>query len=237
MRRAARAPRVCCEGVDQPIQLREGPVDENGALARCARCGLHVRLCICAHIQPLELRTRVIVLRHRREVHKPSNSGRLVPLVLTGGEVRVVGGGRVPLEAQGLIEPERRSLLLYPSADSTPLARDDADDRPITLIVPDANWRGAHKMTTREPALAGIPRVHVPGGARSNYRLRRHPDPRFLATFEAIARALGILEGPAVQAHMEHVFKLMVERTLYSRGQLGGDRVTGGVPALGPKPT
>jgi DTW domain-containing protein YfiP len=49
--------------------------------------------------------------------------------------------------------------------------------------------------------------------------LRRHTDPRFLATFEAIARALGVLESAAVQARLEHVFHLMVERTLASRGQ------------------
>jgi DTW domain-containing protein YfiP len=50
--------------------------------------------------------------------------------------------------------------------------------------------------------------------------LRRHPNPRFLATFEAIARALGILESTEVQARLELVFRLMVKRTLLSRGQL-----------------
>ena len=45
--------------------------------------------------------------------------------------------------------------------------------------------------------------------------------PAALATFEAIARALGIIESPDVQAGMEDLFSLMVQRTLDSRGVTG----------------
>lgn len=189
-------------------------------LDRCPRCGLHLRLCLCASLEPLSLATRVIVLRHRRELHKPSNSGRLVPLTLVESEVRTFGARDVPLDTAGLIDPERHTLLLYPSRDSRELTSDEVSAGPITLIVPDADWRRAFKFVAREPALVGVPRVHLPSGAPSTYRLRRHTNPRFLATFEAIARALGILEGPDVQTRLEHVFRLMVERTLYSRGQI-----------------
>lgn len=217
-------------GVTEPTPLRLEPTEVRVPLARCVRCCLHLRLCICGEIRPLTLRTRVVVVCHRKEIHKPSNSGRLVPLALVGGEVRVVGDRDVELETAGLIDPARRTVLLYPSSDSRILTRDDTDTTPITLVIPDANWRRAHKIAAREPALAGLPRVHLPAGAHSTYRLRRHPDPRYLATFEAVARALGILEGPGVQAHLEHVFRLMVERTLWSRGQLGPDQMTGGLP-------
>jgi hypothetical protein len=43
-------------------------------------------------------------------------------------------------------------------------------------------------------------------------------------------RALGILEGPRVQEQLEQVFRLMVDRTLWSRGQLAGVDVSGGLP-------
>jgi DTW domain-containing protein YfiP len=188
---------------------------------RCSRCGLHLRSCLCASLEPLALATRVVVLRHRRELHKPSNSGRLVPLTLVDSEVRTFGARDVALDTTGLIDPARHTLLLYPSADSRELTRNELAAGPITLIVPDADWRRAFKFVAREPALVGVQRVHLPSGAPSTYRLRRHTNPRFLATFEAIARALGILEGPEVQSRLEHVFRLMVERTLWSRGQFG----------------
>ncbi len=190
------------------------------ALDRCRRCGLHLPSCLCASLVPLALATRVVVLRHRRELHKPTNSGRLVPLTLVHSEVRTFGERDVALDTAGLIDPTRHTLLLYPSRDSRELTQGELCVGPITLIVPDADWRRAFKFVAREPSLVGVPRVHLPSGAPSTYRLRRHSDPRFLATFEAIARALGILEGPDVQTRLEHVFRLMVERTLYSRGRI-----------------
>ena len=187
---------------------------------RCPRCILLVHSCLCAEIEPLTVATRVVVLRHRKEAHKTTNTGRLVPLMLPGSEIRAFGERHDVLDAAGFADPARNTLLLYPSADARALQHEDGAARPVTLIVPDANWRRAFKLNARERALAGLPRVFLPEGARSKYLLRRHPDPRYLATFEAVARALGILEGPVVQAHLERVFALMVERTLRSRGRL-----------------
>jgi DTW domain-containing protein YfiP len=199
-------------------------------LDRCERCALHLRLCLCASLQPLLLATRVVVLRHRKERYKPTNTGRLVPLTLARGEIRVFGARDEALDTAGFSDPSRRALLLFPSPDSQLLARDESDPRPVTLIVPDSDWRRAQKLAMREQKLAHVPRVHLPSGPPSAYRLRRHPDPRFLATFEAVARALGILEGPEVQEQLEHVFRVMVERTLWSRGQIAAEEMTGGLP-------
>ena len=129
----------------------------------------------------------MVVLRHRRELHKPTNTGRLVSLALADGEVRTFGARGEPLDTTGLSDPARRTLLLFPSEGSQPLARDEADARPVTLVVPDADWRRAFKLAAHEPALSGIPRVHLPSGPPSTYRLRQHSDPRFLATFGAVA--------------------------------------------------
>ncbi len=209
-------------------------------LARCGRCLLHLPLCLCACVEPIDVATRVLVLRHRTELHKPTNTGRLVPIALRGGEVRTFGARGTTFDAAGLYDPARRTLLLYPGDDARTLTPADAHGPPVTLLVPDANWRRAQKLAAREPALARAERVRLPDGPPSSYRLRRHPDPRFLATFEAIARALGILEGPSVQERLEHAFRVMVERQLYARGQLAGEHVTGGVPGRrtvpGPRP-
>ena len=196
-----------------------------------------VALCVCAAIEPLALRTRVVVLSHRREVRKPTNTGRLVPLLLRSGAVQVWGLPGDRLEASALVGAERRGLLLYPAGDAVPLSRAevDADGGRVTLVVPDGTWRQARKLHSRAAALAELPRVCLPPGPPSRYRLRKHSDPRFLATFEAVARALGILEGAEVQRHLERVFDLVVERTLWSRGLLGGPlRVPGETGAGSP---
>ena len=73
----------------------------------------------------------------------------------------------------------------------------------------------------------------LPDTGASEYRLRDEPRVGGLATLEAIARALRILEGergPEIERAMLAVFRVMVERTLWFRGKLRDDEVTGGIP-------
>ena len=51
-----------------------------------------------------------------------------------------------------------------------------------------------------------------------------------LATFEAIARALGILEGVGIQHELEKVFTMLVDRLLWARGKKSSKDCLGGIP-------
>ena len=64
----------------------------------------------------------------------------------------------------------------------------------------------------------------------TSYLLRFEPKMEGLATMEAIARAYRILEGDFIASRLEEVFRIMVDRTLYSRGKIARDQVHGGVP-------
>ena len=52
-----------------------------------------------------------------------------------------------------------------------------------------------------------------------------------MSTLEAIAHALGILEGPAIAEALLDIHRLAVERTLWTKGRLARDLVWGGIPA------
>lgn len=195
------------------------------AVPRCPRCALHRPLCLCAEVEPLALSTRVIVVQHAKEASRTSNSGRLVPIAIDGGEVRLRGARGVAFDASGLDDPG--AVLLYPQPGAERLTA----GRATTLVVPDGNWAQARKLVQREPALRRLPTVALPPGSPSRYRLRTHPDPERVSTFEAVARAIGVLDGAAAQRALERVFTLFVERTLYSRGTLPADAVAGGVTA------
>ena len=190
-----------------------------GTVARCPRCALLPELCLCDVLQPQPCRTQVVVFMHRREAAKPTNTGRLVPLLLEGSEVRLRGTVGAPLELDDVLTGPRRALLLDPTARSVlDPALAAADPRPVTLLAADGTWRQARRALNRHPLLARVTRVRLPAGPPSRYRLRDPRGPEKLATLEAIARALGVLEGHAVQARLEAVFDLLVERTLFSRG-------------------
>jgi DTW domain-containing protein YfiP len=124
-------------------------------------------------------------------------------------------------------------LLLFPfegALDLRTFAGVAGEARPITLVVPDGTWRQASKVRNRVPGLRDVPCVTLPMDAPSKYRLRAEAHGTGLATIEAIARAMGILEGLHVRRALEHVFHAMVERTLWSRGELDDHEVTGGIP-------
>jgi DTW domain-containing protein YfiP len=179
-------------------------------------------LCICEIIPRLKISTQLIVLMHLRETHLTTNTAKLARVALEDSEIRIRGEKGKPMSDQGILTPERQSLYLFPSQEAQVLTPElvRSLDKPITLIVPDGSWRQAKKVAKREPVLAQVPHVKLPPGALSTYRLRREPNAESVSTFEAIARALGIIEGPEVQKQLEYLFDVMVERLLWSRGVL-----------------
>jgi len=202
--------------------------------ARCPACMMYLELCICAEIPKLVTRSRLVLLIHYREARKPTNTGQLAARCMPNSEIGIIGDrDRPDLPAIG-----EHALLLYPADDAIPIAQAIAlnPELPRTLIVPDGNWRQAAKMAKRVPGVAAAQHVTLQDVAASptEYGLRREPKDGGLATLEAIARAMRILEGDrgeAVEAAMIAVFRKMVSRTRWLRGQLRDDEVVGGLPA------
>jgi DTW domain-containing protein len=189
------------------------------AQVRCARCRVHQSLCFCDQIPRIETKTRLLLVVHRREERKPTNTGRLATECLANSEIFVRG------HADGsdrgfVLDPTRQPLLLFPDESAIRLTEFLSLARPLTLIVPDGNWRQASKVRKRLPGLGDVPIVALPQGPTSTYRLRHESRDGGLATIEAIARAFGVLEGASVQQALERVFRIMVERTLWARGSL-----------------
>lgn len=191
---------------------------------------MHQSLCICALIPRIETRTRLLLVIHRFEDRKPTNTGRLAAACLTNSEVVVRGDAASPHDAL-LFAADAQPVLLFPAEDAVPLDVLSLDpSRPVTLIVPDGNWRQASKVRQRVPGLRTVPCATLPQTAPSIYRLRSEAHAHGLATIEAIARAMAILEGPHVEAALEVPFRAMVERTLWARGTIREADVAAGIP-------
>lgn len=190
---------------------------------RCQRCRMHASLCICPEIPCYALDTRLVLVMHHREHAKPTATGPLALAALPNSELRIHGELERPLDLSDIHIPARRTLILYPGDDVPVLSRTllAQDPRPVTLVAPDGTWRQASRMGRRLPGLGPAEMVRLPEGEASQWGIRREYHPQGLATFEAIARAFGIIESPAVQAGLEALFRLMVQRTLHSRGLPG----------------
>lgn len=188
-------------------------------LARCPQCWMPQALCICEWIEPIATSTRVVIVMPWRESGRSSNTGRLAHLMLANCEVRLRGRPGCELDLSDLGGLPGRRLLLFPSPDATELRPSLEPGEPTSLVVPDGTWRQARRLVKFEPDLAGFARVHLPPGPPSGYRLRRAHQPHWLCTYEAIARALGVLEGQAIEQHLRPAFEAMVRRSLRTRGR------------------
>ena len=187
-------------------------------------------------IPRIETRTRVVLVLHQLEDRKTSNTGRLALRCLTNGEIvirgdrtraRHVGAPAAAAEAASPSDAPSRPpidwtahgdpVLLFPHPDARPIEAWRGHPRPVTLVVPDGTWTQGQRVRHRIAGLGDVPCATVARPGPSRYRLRTTADPRRLATLEAIAEALGVLEGDGPRDALLEIFEIMVERSLKAR--------------------
>jgi DTW domain-containing protein YfiP len=197
-------------------RAREPERAHGAAPPRCEGCGLRAPACLCASVTPARVRTRVVLLMHHTEIRKSTNTGRLVALGVDGVELRLRGGLH-PLPRPAL--PEGRRLLLFPHPDARELSAADAKGPPVVLLVPDGTWKQAQRVLARDPDAQGAEPVTLPAGPASRYELRRAPREGAVSTLEAVARALGVLEGGEVERGLRELLARFVARSHEAAGR------------------
>lgn len=178
---------------------------------QCPRCQRPASHCLCPLIPSLTSATQVLVLQHPSEAAHALNTARLATLGLRNAELVVGETVNLPID-------ERANYLLFPGVDAIPLERLTTTERPLRLIVPDGTWRKARRMLHLNPVLATLPRVSLPTGLVSRYRLRKAPAPGALSTIEAIVTALNILEGEGRFDGLLRPFEAMIEAQIAAMG-------------------
>lgn len=179
---------------------------------RCHRCQRPVSHCLCELIPSLVSVTQVLILQHPSETAHALNTARLVSLGLSQAEL-LVGESFDSLPDDGC-----DNYLLFPGQDAVPIERLADRDTPLRLVVPDGTWRKARKLLHMNPLLANLPRVSLPAGLVSRYRLRKAPAPGALSTLEAIVTALNMLEGPGRFDALLRPFEALIEGQIDAMG-------------------
>ena len=186
---------------------------------QCPRCTRPIERCICALIPCLASRTRVLILQHPSEVRHALNTARLAALGLSNAELLV---GEVFESLAALLQqPGYRTCLLFPGEQAQALLAfaEQHSELPLLLVVPDGTWRKARKMLHLNPLLAALPRVVLPAGLQSRYRLRKAPMPGALSTIEAIVTALNTVEAPACFDALLKPFEVLIEGQIKAMGE------------------
>lgn len=186
----------------------------------CPECSLHRERCICSLMPSLDLRTRLCLVVHIKELKRTTNTGRLAVKCLKNSEMKVRGDQNNALDLSSVLIPAFRTVLFYPSDDAQELTPEfvAADPRPLQLIVPDGNWRQASKVHYRHEELRDVPRVKIGTPNTETRHMRIENIPEGMATLEAIAHALRIIEGEEVGQKLLQFYNAKLEATLKGRG-------------------
>ncbi|GGJ85358.1 DTW domain-containing protein [Pseudomonas matsuisoli] len=172
---------------------------------------------MCAYIPHLHSATRVLVLQHPSEQRHALNTARLAALGLANAEL-LVGEVFSDLQAH-LVASGRRALLLFPGDHSVALSNvEPAGEAGDLLVVPDGTWRKARKLLYMNPCLLELPRVTLPIGGRSRYRLRKAPSEDALSTLEAVVGALNVLEQPQRFDALLEPFERLIDGQISAMG-------------------
>lgn len=160
-----------------------------------------------------------MIVLHAKEQHKPSNTGHLVPRLLSDAELQVaLPEGDLPRPL-----PAGRQVLLFPHEEAIPLDRLPSSSERLVLVVPDAPWRQARRMATRWTSLRHLPRVRLPQAQSGRFGLRKTNVEEGLGTLEAVGRAMGVLECQFVEDRLLTALDRVVRRGLYARGRAPAD--------------
>lgn len=186
----------------------------NKRLNRCEACGLSENLCVCSALPIVDACVKVVMLSHRAEFAKPTNTARLCARML-GAHAEILRSDGVELLQDAAERGAAETWVLFPSEDAVPL--EQVKGRVGTLIVPDGTWAQARRIARRHPACGTLPKVRLTNPPGSGFRLRRYRDLSGLCTLEAVAYALGVLEGPTAQQQLLAAFAIWVERALLVR--------------------
>jgi DTW domain-containing protein len=190
----------------------------------CLNCGLGNGRCICDLIPKLRLATKIVLVIHTRELKRTTNTGKLALKALTNSEMRIRGESVAPIDLKDLLSPDYESLLFYPSKDAVAVELSaeyiKSLKKPVQLIVPDGSWRQAGKVHIRHKEISHLPRVMLKVSNKARHHLRAEHTEFGMSTLEAVARALGVIEGQEIQSKLLDLYQAKLEQTLKGRGQI-----------------
>ncbi|HVZ65348.1 MAG TPA: DTW domain-containing protein [Lacunisphaera sp.] len=180
--------------------------------ARCPRCRFTPRWCVCEAERTVTTPLAVDVLIHRRELRRPTSTGRLISRIMPASRAHVYERLIRP-EREAIVRPGRELWILHPRGDPAPTG---VPPEAVQLLLLDGSWTEAATMLA---AVEGWGRrIRVPEAGPSRYWLRGARDGGKLSTIEALIALLGHLGLASEAAELHGQFELHVYAGLRTRG-------------------
>ncbi len=197
-------------------------VDDYTRDARCEVCRLTPGLCVCASLPRIDCPLEIILVRHAKEEHSQSNTGSLLHRLLPGSRILRYARGAEPFDASPL--KKNGVHVLFPRPGAT-IATPKVAPAISTLVLLDAKWRQARRMSTRIEALRTAPFLTLPDDVRPRWVLRKPRVAGQVSTIEAAAVALGRLGHTQAADAIWDVLNFVMPRRLHVASKTRRDTI------------
>jgi len=197
------------------------------SVIRCEHCQLAIYACICQWQPQLNSRSEFVLLLHRIEVFKPTNTGRLIADIFPAQTHAFCWSRTEPEQAllDLLHDENRQCFIVFPAdtpeakAKSRAVFTEIPDDGKIkTFILLDATWKQSGRMFHLSKWLENIPCVSLPEGVLRGYAVRKSHQDDYFSTAEAAALCLQMAGEQKNSDVLLDYFQLFNEHYLATRG-------------------
>lgn len=182
------------------------------ATARCPRCALTPRWCICAAHAALDTPFALDLLTHKREIHRPSSSGNLIARLFPAARRHVWEPDR-PLARAEVIQPGREVWVLHPHGLPPPATAAPGE---VQVVMLDGSWSESAGMARTVAAWGRL--VQLPLSGTSRFWLRAKQEGGRYSTAEALLFLLDFFQLEPQRDALRAQFELHVYANLRARG-------------------
>lgn len=191
---------------------------------RCPSCLMAAFACFCDHRVTSHSPVHFTLLYHYTEIHKPTNSGRLIADLFPQQTDAYLWSRTAPEDAllERLKSFSGNNVILFPTTDKrvaagTHLSELPQSKTPLNVIVLDATWRLASKMLHQSRWLDDIATFAINEDAIRSFKVRHAKHDNQFATAEVAAMLLAQANATQHSQDLAQYYQTFNDRSVWSR--------------------
>ena len=194
------------------------------SVKRCPDCQMGEFACMCEWRPEAESAVDFVLLMHRKELFKPTNTGRLIVDVFPGTQVFLWNRLEAPQGLKEILEdPDRNCFVVFPADGAVNSTRQVTRNLPArgkktTLILLDGTWKQCSRMVGLSRWLDPIPCLSLPETLVRSYAVRDSGKSHRFSTVEAAMSCLLLAGEDQPALVLQHYFTIFNQHYLATRG-------------------
>lgn len=193
---------------------------------RCPTCLMAEFACYCDQRRPMQSNIEITLLYHYTEIHKPTNSGRLIADLFPEQTQAYIWSRKAPEDEllRRLEQYSDSSVILFPKTEKRTQTQQHLEQLPTTnkqnplhIIILDATWRLASKMLHQSHWLNDIPTFAISDDTQRSFKVRHATHDNQFATAEVMAMLLSQAEQPQHSDALAKYYQIFNHHSLWSR--------------------